>query len=152
MFAIYVGLFIVLLSGGLVIGGLRERKHLRELDEREREYADLPVLNLKTIPNAHEVSKPQMVMGQVVIATDYFKSLATMLRSLVGGEMRAANTLMLRARREATLRMQAHARRRGCNEVHNVRYGASTISQKKGKRGAMQVEMFAWGTAVKRGA
>ena len=152
MLAIYASGFVVLLFCGIVIGGMRERSHLKSLDARENELADITVCNLKTIPSPENASSAQMVMGQVVIATDYFKSLATALRSLVGGEMRAANTLMLRARREALVRLQEHAKRRGCNEVYNVRFGASAISQMSGKKGAMQVEVLAWGTAVKRGA
>ena len=152
MLAIYGLGFVVLLFCGIVIGGMRERKHLKSLDTREKELASVTVCNLKTIPAPSDASDAQMVMGQVVIATDYFKSLATSLRSLVGGEMRVANTLMLRARREALLRMQEQAKRRGCNEVYNVRFGASAISQMSGKRGAMQVEVLAWGTAVKRSA
>lgn len=152
VFVLYGSIFGVLLFCGIVIGGMRERSHNKSLDRREGELANITICNLKTILGADQASQAQLVMGQVVIATDYFKSLATALRSLVGGEMHAANSLMLRARREALLRMQADAKRRGCDEIYNVRFGSSAISQMRGKQGAMQVEVLAWGTAVKRGS
>ena len=86
-----------------------------------------------------------------MIATDTFKSWVTRLRNLVGGEMRAARSLMLRARREALLRMLREAEAGGATEVWNVRYEFCSISMMRGSTGAMQVEMLAWGTAVRRG-
>jgi uncharacterized protein YbjQ (UPF0145 family) len=62
--------------------------------------------------------------------------------------MRAAGSLMVRGRREALCRMLEQARRMRATEVCNVRFGSSSISQMRGKRGAMQVEVIAWGTAV----
>jgi uncharacterized protein YbjQ (UPF0145 family) len=91
-----------------------------------------------------------MVGGQVVVATDYFKTFVTALRNIVGGEMRAAQTLLSRARREAILRMIGEARRLGATEVHNVRFAFCNITQLSGNKGAMAVEIYAYGTAVVR--
>ena len=70
----------------------------------------------------------------------------------MGGEMKSAQKLMNRARREALVRLLEQADRRGATEVWNVRFGFSNISQMRGRRGAMQVEILAWGTAVRRSA
>jgi len=149
---VYATPLFLLLFCGVFLGGLAERSHLKRLDERERELAGILLCNLKRVPGEEGVTRSHLVLGQVVIATDYFKSLATALRSLVGGELRAANSLMTRGRREAVVRLLEEARRHGCNEVYNLRFGFSNISQMRGKRGAMQVEILAWGTAVQRGA
>ena len=144
------GIPFVLIFFGFFVGGWSERRHLRRLDQRERELSHVTVSNLKTVPNATEAEASGMVMGQVVIATDYFKSIATAMRNLIGGEMKSAHSLMTRGRREALVRLQEEADRRGCTEVHNVRFGFSNISQMRGKHGAMQVEVLVWGTAVRR--
>lgn len=151
LFVYGVPLFLLLFCG-LFVGGITERRHLASLERREEALARAGVRlsNLCLVPDAGRVSDAQLVMGQVVIATDYFKSFATALRNLVGGEMRAAQSLMTRGRREALVRLMEAAQRRGCNEVYNVRFDFSNISQMQGNRGAMQVEVHAWATAVRR--
>jgi uncharacterized protein YbjQ (UPF0145 family) len=144
-------LSVFFLLCGFGIGGFMERSHLKRLDRKERELRDMVVCNLKRVPDLESAESSTMVMGQVVIATDYFKSFVTALRNLVGGEMKAANKLMNRGRREALMRLMEEAQRHGANEVYNVRFGFSSINQMNGRRGgAMQVEVLAWGTAVKR--
>ncbi|MAG56556.1 MAG: hypothetical protein CMJ83_09725 [Planctomycetes bacterium] len=136
---------------GLLVGGSKERRHFRELAEREKRLSHIRVCNLKRVTAPDEVEDAHMMLGSVVIATDYFKSFATGLRNLVGGEMRSAVSLMNRARREALLRLLEQAEARGASEVWNVRFGYSNISQMRGRSGgAMQVEMLAYGTAVRR--
>ncbi len=141
---------LILLPVGFFVGGTIERRHLRDLDRREQQYGDIRVCNLKRVTGPHTVAHSQMVVGQVVIATDYYKTFATSLRNLVGGEMRSAERLMLRARREALLRALEQTRALGADELWNVRYGFCNISEMRGRQGAMQVEVFAWGTAVVR--
>jgi uncharacterized protein YbjQ (UPF0145 family) len=136
---------------GVGVGGYNERRHLRDLAAREQAVRHIRVNNLRHVTDADAVAAAGLVMGNVVIATDYFKSFATALRGLVGGEMRAAQMLMTRARREALLRLLEQAHAGGATEVWNVRFGFSNISQMRGKRGAMQVEVIAWATAVRRG-
>ena len=151
LFAVlFYSLPLVLLVGGYLVGSATERNHEKSLDRREQALKGVTLSNLKVVPNIQDVAESSMVMGQVVIATDYFKSFVTALRNLVGGEMRAAHRLMIRGRREALARLREEARRRGFTEVHNIRFGFSNISQMQGKRGAMQVEVLVWGTGVKR--
>lgn len=147
---IWLGVALGLLVVGLLVGGHNERRHLRALDRRERALAHIRVNNLKTIRDPGGVRDAALVTGQVVIATDYFKTFATGLRNIVGGEMGAARSLMLRGRREALLRLLEQAERRGATEIWNLRYGFSNISMMRARSGAIQVEIFAWGTAVKR--
>ena len=143
--------FVLLVGLGFFVGSWRERRHLASLARRESQYADITVRNVKTVPDPHTVTNSALVMGEAVIATDYFKSFAASLRNIVGGEMRTYETLMRRARREATLRLLEQARRLGATEVWNVRYETSNIRSASGGRAqSPSVEVFAFGTAVRR--
>ena len=119
---------LALLVLGYTIGSWRERRHLKSLRQREAGLADIAVSNLKAVPNADTVRQSQLVTGEAVIATDYFKTFGASLRNIVGGEIRTFETLMSRARREASLRMLEQARQCGATEVWNVRFGFSSIS------------------------
>ncbi len=139
-----------LLALGYGVGSWVEHRHFRSLDAREREFRGFVVTNLRAVPSPQTVQESWMVVGQVVIATDYFKSFAARLRGLVGGEVRTYQTLMVRARREALLRMLEQARRGGAREVYNVRYETSNIHRASSRNPAACVEIFAVGTAVLR--
>ena len=133
------------------IGRFTERRHLRNLDQREQLIKDVTVNNLKHVRDPVSVMGGRMVTGQVVIATDYWKSFATKIRNIIGGEMKSAQMLMIRGRREALLRLIENARLMGAVEVCNVRYQFSNIGMMRGRKGgAMQVEIFAYGTAIVR--
>ncbi len=127
-----------------------ERRHFLSLEARELGYRDFVVTNLRVVPSPETVQESWLVLGEAVIASDYFKSFAARLRSLVGGEIRAYNTLMTRARREALLRMLDQARQAGSREVYNVRYETSNIRSANARNPGVSVEVFAFGTAVTR--
>jgi len=144
---------VVLIVIGLIAGGIAERNHLRSLTDREQEAArSLSVNNLRFVADPDTVAKSEMVLGSAVIATDYFKTVATQLRKITGGEMRNAQRLVERARREALLRALDQARRIGATEVWNIRFETANISAMSGNQGSMQVEVLAWGTAISRHA
>lgn len=144
--------FLVLLVLGYTVGSYRERRHLKNLAQREAEIAQQVVCtNLRRVPDPQQVTSATLVMGEAVIASDYFKTFAAQLRNIVGGEVRAFETLMERARREAVLRMLEEARALGACEVWNMRLGTSSISGTQSKNPAVSVEVFAYGTAVVRG-
>ncbi len=145
-----IGIVGVMLAIGFGVGSLRERRHLTDLDQREAESQDIGVVNLKSVTRPETVEHAELVLGQVVIANDYFKSFAASLRNIVGGEMKSLETLMGRARREATLRMLENARAIGATEVWNVRYDTSNIASASSRNPATSVEVLATGTAVRR--
>ena len=141
----------VLLLVGLIVGRARERSHLRSLERRERDLADMLVTDIKTFPGGLDASRgAALVMGEAVIATDYLKTFLASLRKLVGGELHSYESLMTRARREAILRMLDDARRQGYNAVCNLRLDCADIGGMTGARGAAMVEVFATGTAYTR--
>jgi uncharacterized protein YbjQ (UPF0145 family) len=140
---------IVMLPVGLIFGGMAERRHFRKLSQREAANI-VRVDNRKRITASDTVSDAALVLGQVVVATDYWKSFAMKLRNLVGGEAKSADRLMQRGRREALMRLCDEAAARGATEVWNVRLMFSNIGMMRGRTGNMQVEVFAFGTAVTR--
>lgn len=145
---IQIGPVIVLLILGFTVGTVVERAHFKRLDIRERELADMLVTDTRTLPAAGSIQARGMVVGQVVISSDYFKTFAATLRKLVGGELHAFESLMVRARREALVRMLASARELGANGVINVRFASSNVGGMRRRQAAAMVEMYAYGTAL----
>jgi uncharacterized protein YbjQ (UPF0145 family) len=141
---------ILLLPIAFFVGRFTEGRHIKRLGEREKVLGYIHQSNLKRVVDPTSVCSAELVIGHVVIATDYWKSFATKLRNLVGGEMRSAQSLMIRGRREAVVRMLQDAQTHGATEVWNIRFGFSNIAMMRNNTGAMQVEIYAYGTAVKR--
>lgn len=139
---------IALLALGYAVGSQRERAHLQSLDDRERRYANVLQVNVRTLPANWEVQHAGLVQGQAVIATDYFKTFRMAVRNFFGGEARSMQTLMQRARREATARMVEEAHALGANAVWNIRIETSEMGQSMGNKGAAIAEAFAYGTAL----
>ena len=84
-------------------------------------------------------------MGNVVIASDYFKQFVAWLRSLFGGQVNSFESLLDRARREAILRMKENAQKQGANVICNVKF--TTVSINKDASNSSTVEAMAFGTA-----
>ena len=140
-----------LLVLGFTVGGFVERAHFRRLRAREAAVSDIMVTDLRRFPGGCAARPCGLVSGQVVIASDYFKTFAAGLRKMIGGNLRTYETLMERARREALVRMMESAKRMGANYVANVRFATSNINTggtTRRRRGAAMVEMYAYGTAV----
>ena len=141
----------VLIGLGYTVGRWREQSHLKSLAIREEALGHIVVTDLNTVADPETAASGCLVMGEAVIATDYFKSIATQLRNLIGGEMKSMQSLVDRARREAIVRMLEQADRAGTTEVHNVRLETSNIrSATSRNKAAISVEMLAFGTAIVR--
>ena len=132
-----------------MFGRASERRHFRQLQEREAQLRDVLVFAERTPPPDREFREAALVVGSVVIAEDYFKRIAAALRGLVGGRVTVYESLMDRGRREAILRMKEEARRRGATLVFNVRFETSSLSEDAGGRSPMfSAEFIAYGTAL----
>lgn len=146
---INVLVFAVLIAVGGGIGRFRERRHIRDLDARERLHAGMVVTNTRVLPAGYtEAGGGALVTGAVVIANDYLKTFIAKIRSLLGGELRSYQTLLLRARREARLRMLEDAKRLGASAVINLRYETSMIGNTRGRSAMPTTEILCFGTAV----
>lgn len=148
--AIFFGGTLFLLFLGLTVGTTVDLRHRKDLTRREAELSNMLITDLKSFPGGAEIgSHATMVMGQVVIGSDYLKTFLAKLRNIFGGEVGSFVSLMERARREALLRMMQEAQDRGYDAVCNVRYETSNIGAAMGRRGMAMVEVFVYGTAYR---
>ncbi len=123
-----IGTPLVLLALGWFVGRSREKRHFQELDRREQLCQDMLVTQLKSFPSYVFGEKPpRMLVGEAVIATDYLKSFLAGLRNIFGGEVLSYETMIVRARREATLRILEQAQREGYNAICNLRLETADI-------------------------
>ncbi|NND85619.1 MAG: heavy metal-binding domain-containing protein [Acidimicrobiia bacterium] len=125
-----------------------ERRHLKDLEERERIYAGIVVIDTATIPEGVPAARGVLVAGSVVQASDYLKSWLLGWRALFGGEVISLGRVITRARREAMLRMKEEANRLGATVVVNVRYETSRLGQAQGRGGMPSSEVVCYGTAL----
>lgn len=136
-----------LLLLGYLIGAATEKKHYKSIRARERESLQMPAVNLKKIPSNRRIRSSYLVQGSCVISLDYFKRFLASLRNLAGGRVRAYESLLDRARREAILRMKASCS--GADLILNVRLENSAIGRSaNSKKQIGAVEVLAYGTAV----
>lgn len=136
-----------LLGVGFFNGRRVERSHLRDIARREEAVRHLIVTNTKFIPPELDFKFAEMLTGEVVIASDYFKNFAAGIRGFFGGRVRSLETLLERARREAILRVLEQAAAKGAVAVFNIRLETTNIGTTQGKKQAAMGEMVAYGTA-----
>ena len=140
-------IFLGLLLIGYVTGTLLEKRHYRQIREREAALLHLPTIALKKPLNEADIKEVKLIAGNVVISVDYFKKFLAGLINFFGGNITAYETLIDRARREATLRMKEQAN--DAAEIINVRIETSSIT-KNTKNSVGAIEVIAYGTAVYR--
>ncbi|NOG54786.1 MAG: heavy metal-binding domain-containing protein [Planctomycetes bacterium] len=143
---------IIMTIVGLLVGAIFgipiERAHYRNLEEREQKIRRFPITDLKSVPGGIEVSGARMVIGQVVVGSDYLKTFLSKLRNIFGGEMISFQRVMDRARREALLRAVEQAQSLGACALINVRYDTSRIGSMQQKGGVPMAEVVCSGTAL----
>ena len=134
--------FLLLLLLGITAGSVAANRHERDLAAREAALTDLLLTNLSEPAG----SRAALVTGSTVIAFDFFRRVAVMLRKLVGGRFHMHQRMMDRARREAIMRMAESARAQGAAAVHNIRLVSSNLGSSESAMGGCEV--MAYGTAV----
>ncbi len=147
---INLGATLALLVATYFTGSWIERRHYRSIRSREERWARLPAINFRSLPPAWSASSGGLVAGNVVISVDYFKRFLASLRHLVGGRVKAYESLLDRARREALLRLKADAIGQGYHAVINVRIETSRMANGRGRgEGIAGIEVLAFGTGLK---
>ena len=123
-----IGVPLFLLMLGLLVGSTTEQRHFRDLQQREGDVRELLLTQIGSYPGFRPGgSPPRMIVAEVVIATDYLKSFLAGIRNLFGGEMKSYESMLDRARREATLRILEQAREAGYNAVCNLRLETADV-------------------------
>ena len=92
--------------------------------------------------------RTQFVCGSVVVAMDSFKVFFGRLVQIFGGRIKAYETLVERARREAVLRMKEEASLNRAQMVFNVKFSTAGIVKDAAGQPGGSVEVIAYGTAI----
>ena len=133
-------LFLILFAVGWGFGRHIEQKHLRELEQKEKQFAHI---RIDTNRFVQTTAYGQMVSSNVVISHDYFKYVLATIRNFFGGRLVSYESVVERARREAVIRLKQEAHAMGANQIMGVRLSTTEL----GMQGGM-VEVFAYGTAI----
>lgn len=140
-------IFLALMTLGFGVGTFLEKRHYRSINRREKEFLNLPAVTLKT---AHytpdQVASARLVWGSAVISIDYFKKILAGLRNIFGGKVKSYESLVDRARREATLRMKEMAG--DAAVIVNVRIETASVGKQANKKSVGCLEAVAYGTAI----
>ncbi len=144
-------IFLALLALGYFVGRWNERAHFKSIREREAKYAKVLAFAVRYPPDVVTPQECRLVSGSVVISSDYFKQCVAGLRTLGGGRLSSYESLLDRARREATLRMKEQAQRFGSTLIVNVKVETTTVSG-GARKGLPAMEVMAYGTALKSAA
>ena len=149
-FIIQFGFPLVLLIVTYFLGSAVERRHYKDLQRREALLRGLPAITFEESPADWSIEGAGLVTGNVVVSVDYFKRFLCGLRGLVGGRVKAYETLLDRGRREALLRLKESADAAGYGAVINVRLETSRLaSGRRDGKGTAGVEVLAFGTGLR---
>lgn len=137
---------LALVALGFIVGQYLEKRHYRSIYKREAELVHLVTTSSKRpVGDIPRVTDRRLVQGSVVVSVDYFKRLLAALRNFFGGNVRAYETLVDRARREAILRLKESCP--DADQIINLRIETSSIF--KGRNNQVgSVEVLAYATAI----
>lgn len=141
-------IFIILICIGYIGGTIAEMRHYRSIIAREKEFLKLPTVTIdRIIQEDAEIKSVEMVQGSAVISVDYFKRILAALINFFGGEVKSYESLLDRARREATLRMKEKAL--NADIILNTRIETATIGSSANRRNSIGcIEAIAYGTSI----
>jgi uncharacterized protein YbjQ (UPF0145 family) len=144
-----IGLVLLLALGlplySLIVGFRRRHRAQHDVATAEPQLARL----VRTTTEAGDHRGPTtLVTGNVAYAADFPSRWATQWRNLVGGKATSLSEQADLARRIAMVRMLEEADRMGASGVANVRMTTSEIFSGNGQRGALVIELLAYGTAL----
>jgi len=124
-------------------------KHYASIEQREEKYKYITVISDKDLKCAkNNQSEWVLIIEGTVVALDAFKKFLAGLINIVWGRVRAYESLVDRARREAVLKVKQAAAQSGYNVIANLRIETSSIS-KSTKNTVWAVEAIAYATWVR---
>lgn len=132
-------IFLIACGVAFFTGSIAEKKHYQSIRTREAKIDFIPMITVDESELCDGMQRAEMVVGGVVVSCDFFKTTIAGLVTVFGGNISAIESVIDRARREATLRMQEQAQ--GADMLANVRLQTSTV-------GPFQVEAIAYATAL----
>ena len=143
-----ITILLILIVVGYFFGKHNEFKHYQEICRKEEELRYITVLPVRTIPEHLDCKNAALVTGSVVVAMDFFKVVSASIVQIFGGNIRAYETLLERARREAVIRMKEDAAKMGAKYVINVKLSTANIMSQSSRSSGGGIEAIAYGTAI----
>lgn len=131
---------IVLFMIGWYFGTHAERRHLATLAEDEQKYRHIS-LSSERFYEPSGVSELMLVVGSVVIAQDYFKTVVAGVLSIFGKNLTVYESLLDRARREAVVRAKSQAAAYDFDALYGLRFEMTEVEG--------GIEMLAYAVAVR---
>lgn len=145
---------LILIGIGFTIGKVTESRHLGSIARREEAVGRIVVTDVRSyLPGTASSPMPQILVAEVVISADYFKSMLANLKKIIGGELRIYEGLMFRARAEAMLRLKEAAVSQGYNALCNLRLETASVGGigHPGRSKAAMCAIIASATAYRTG-
>jgi uncharacterized protein YbjQ (UPF0145 family) len=121
-----------------------ERRHFKSMREREIPLQGISLNTSKRVESC-EPEGVTLLIGSVVVAHDYFRTLIIFFRNIIGGNIQPYERLVERGRREALIRLKEEAEIRGIDKIINVRFTPNSVAG----RFLHAIEMVAYGTGVR---
>ena len=112
---------------GWLVASWFERRHFKSMSEREVPLQYISVNTAKRISSC-EPEGVTLLIGSVVVAHDYFRTLIIFFRRVIGGNIQPYERLVERGRREALIRLKEEAELRGIDKVINIRFTTSAVA------------------------
>lgn len=142
-------IFIIITLFWLFFGKRVEKKHYISIQEREEKYKSIIVMSDKDLKRVkNNQSEWVLLIEGTVISIDAFKKLMAGFVNFFGWRMKAYESLVDRARREAVLKVKQRAYDGWYNVIANLRLETSSIS-KSTKNTVGAVEAIAYATGLK---
>lgn len=138
---------LILFFVPMITGQIIERKHLKELTEREAKIRNKVIVHNRKSPIMTRPARMTLVAGEVCIGADRFKTWLAGFRQLVGGKMKSLSPVVERARREALLRALETAAEQGYTEVGNIRYSTANLKWNAHNQKELLISVMVYGTA-----
>lgn len=136
---------VVFLVISYFTGMWSEKRHNRSLEAREKDLGRLPVVSDADLEHLPVPERVEFVSGSIVLGADYFRHKLSQLVSLFGGNIAQLERLLVRARREAYLRMRQNAG--AADVIADLRYETTMISDNTSGKLPV-VEVYVYGTAI----
>jgi len=135
-----------------------QKRLLAELTTREQATLAAfggrdPLTSVEVVLPEVPLASGSLLLANVTIGPSWWQMLLAQLKSLVGGRLVHFDLVLEFGRREALQRLREAAQQHGWDDVVNVRLDTAVVAVNTANRsriGAM--EIFAYGTGVKRGS
>ncbi|WP_424244904.1 uncharacterized protein YbjQ (UPF0145 family) [Elusimicrobium posterum] len=142
---------VIALIVAYTTGTMIEKAHYKDIIEREKKLLNLPIVSFQredVLNKERKVKEVKLVSACVVVSADYFKLMASSLKSFFGGRLTVLESVIDRSRREAVLRLREQSP--DSHIILNLRLQdiAMNVPNSKNQGGNLKSAVIAYGTAI----